>query len=242
MPTRFSLLLSTFLLPLAASAGDQSTSTADHAHCAVGAAEVSPWPEANLDSWQTREFKGASEYRLVDIDGQRVLDARTEGAASVLYRERSVDLSDTPIVSWSWLVDHVYDNPNEQSKAGDDFPARLYVVIQTGFLPWDTHAINYVFASEAPQESAWLNPYTDKAMMIAVRSGKDDAGRWHCEQRNVAEDFARAFPDVFPEPPTKLSGYALMVDGDNGGHSGQAYFGGINFQRADTDKVAGRVN
>lgn len=216
-------------LPLASGLGSAQASVEATQTCATGVAQLAPWPETSLDSWQTREFKGASDYKLVEVDGRRVLDAKTDGKASVLYRERSVDLGDTPVISWSWNVDRVYDNPDEQTEAGDDFPARLYVVIQTGFLPWDTHAINYVFASSSPADSEWLNPYTDKAMMIAVRSGKDETGVWHCEQRNVAEDFARAFPHIFPEPPTKLSGYAIMVDGDNGGHAGQAQFGAISF-------------
>ena len=66
--------------------------------------------------------------------------------------------------------------------------------------------------------------------MIALQSGPEATGSWHCERRNVAQDFADAFPDVFPEAPTELSGYAIMVDGDNGGFSGQAHFGGFAFE------------
>jgi hypothetical protein len=238
MPTlRTSLtLIAALCLPAAALANNVATDTGhDTAHnaanaCSVGNSKVLAWPEADLGQWDVREFAGASEYNLTEQDGLRVLDARTDGKASVLYREKEVDLNATPILNWSWQVDAVYDNPDEQSKAGDDFPARLYVVIQTGFLPWDTHAINYVFASSTPEGTQWLNPFTDKAMMIAVNSGADAAGGWHCEQRDVAADFAAAFPEQFPEPPTLLSGYAVMIDGDNGGFSGQARFGGLVFE------------
>jgi len=112
----------------------QSHDTAHNAAnaCSVGNSKVLAWPEADLGQWDVREFAGASEYNLTEQDGLRVLDARTDGKASVLYREKEVDLNATPILNWSWQVDAVYDNPDEQSKAGDDFPARLYVVIQTG--------------------------------------------------------------------------------------------------------------
>ncbi len=223
-------LVVALFLPTAHAFADTATNTTASNTCSIGNNTVAAWPELDLKRWDVREFAGASQYRLTEHDGLRVLDARTEGKASVLYRQQEVDLAATPILSWSWLVDSIYDNPNEQSKKGDDFPARLYVVVQTGFLPWDTHAINYVFASSTPQDTQWLNPFTDKAMMIAVQSGQEAVGSWHCEQRDVAADFAMAFPEVFPEPPKNLSGYAVMIDGDNGGFSGQARFGGLMFE------------
>lgn len=218
------------LQPSPGAAHDVAHPASELSVCASDQSTIKAWPEANLKQWDTREFAGASEYRLVELDGIRVLDARTDGKASVLYREQEIDLTKTPVLGWSWRVNSVYDNDNEQSKSGDDFPARLYVVVQTGFLPWQTHGINYVFASSIPEGSEWLNPYTDKAKMIALQSGEAAAGRWHCEERNVAEDFSRAFPDVFPTPPKRLSGYAVMVDGDNGGFAGNAQFGGLYFE------------
>lgn len=221
------LLVST-AMPSAASAAEETIVLG--ASCEGDHSTPMAWPEPNLGAWETREFDGQSTYELVEQNGNLVLHAQTEGKASVLYREQKVDISETPIITWSWRVDSVYDNPNEQTKAGDDFPARLYVVIQTGFLPWETHAINYVFASSTPAETSWLNPYTEKAKMIAVQSGPEAAGKWHCERRNVAQDFADAFPGEFPKPPNSISGYAIMVDGDNGGFSGRAHFGGFAFE------------
>ncbi len=217
------------LLPLTALASEPTDSAGQHAACGASPTPHSAWADTSLDQWEIREFAGASTYELTELDGTRVLQASTNGAAAVLYRQQTIDISTTPIVRWSWKVDSVYDNASEQEKSGDDFPARVYVVVSTGLLPWETHAINYVFTSSADVGSEWLNPFTDKAMMVAVRSGAESTGQWFCEERNVAEDLARAFPEQFPEPPEELSGYAVMIDGDNGGYSGNSYFGGISF-------------
>ncbi len=190
------------------------------------------FPDATLDDWQQREFEGRSEYALVDEDGRRVLDARTDGAASILYREREVDLEATPVLSWSWKIEGVYADIDELTKGGDDYPARLYVVVRTGVFPWNTLALNYVWASNRPAGSTWPSPYTDKAVMIAVRSGDERAGTWACETRDVAADFRSAFG----RSVEALDGYAVMVDGDNGGRRAAARFAALEFSAADASK------
>ena len=184
-----------------------------------------PFPESSLSRWQERSFDGDTDYRLVEEDGVSVLRGRTDGAASILYRERRIDLERTPVLEWSWKVDRVYTAIEERTRGGDDFPARLYVVVRTGLFPWQTLAINYVWAAEAAPGESWPNPFTDKAVMIAVRSGADEVGRWVRERRDVAADFRAAFG----ERVTAIDGYAVMVDGDNGDRAATAWFGDLGF-------------
>lgn len=179
----------------------------------------------SLDGWSERSFHGKTDYQLVEDNGLRVLKGHTQGKASILYREQSVDLIKNPMVHWSWKVDRTYMNINEQARGGDDFPARLYVVAQVGFLPWETVAINYVWASEAAEGESWANPFTDKAKMIVVQSGNAHVGSWTVQSRNVAEDFKTHFGMNIK----KLTGFAVMVDGDNGMREATAWFGEIAF-------------
>ena len=193
------------------------------------------FPDATLDRWQEREFAGRTDYALVEEDGARVLRGHARGTASILYREAEIDLGATPVLEWSWKVDRVYEMIDERARAGDDFPARLYVVVRTGFLPWETIAINYVWASTASPGESWPNPYTDKAVMIAVRGGPDEVGRWVRERRDVAADFRAAFG----ERVERIDGYAIMVDGDNGDREAIAWFGELGFApRAAVPTVA----
>jgi len=193
---------------------------------APAACPVEPrFPDATLSDWQQREFQGRTDYTLQDQDGQRVLVATADGSASVLYREREIDVVERPILQWSWSVDDIFEDIRETTRAGDDFPARLYVVVKTGLFPWNTLALNYVWGSQVEAGTDWPSPYTDKSHMIAVRAGREQAGRWVCESRDVVADFQAAFGISIE----RIQGYAVMVDGDDGGRRARARFGDIAF-------------
>ena len=65
--------------------------------------------------------------------------------------------------------------------------------------------------------------------MIVVESGQDQVGRWVAEERNVYEDYRRAFGT---EPPM-ISGLALMTDTDDTAASATAWYGDISFHRGE---------
>lgn len=180
----------------------------------------------DLNGWEERSFEGNTQYQHITIDGQDAIKASTQGQASVLYKEQKINLNKTPLLSWRWRVENTYDSSiNEKSKQGDDYPARLYVVTKTGFLPWQTLAINYVWSSAEPVDSNWPNAFTDKAQMLVIDTGPEYQNQWRTHQRNVKEDFIRLFGEQIEE----INGYAVMVDGDNTGASGTAFFADIQF-------------
>ena len=188
--------------------------------------QVAAFPDVSLGAWQEQSFVGHTEYELLAQDGKNVLKATANNSASVLYKKDAIDLTQTPWLNWSWKITSTYLGIDERTKSGDDFPARLYVTAKTGPLPWQTIAINYVWSSHMPLDSVWPNPYTDKSIMVSVQSGEQLAGQWVSQRRNIAQDFKRLFDiDV-----KSLSGYALMVDGDNSAQSSTAFFGNIDFQ------------
>ncbi len=186
---------------------------------------IQPFPEKSLDRWKEKSFSGNTRYELHDENGISVLKATAVNTASVLYRRETIDITQTPWLEWSWKIESTYKDIDESTKAGDDFPARLYVTAKTGALPWQTIAINYVWSSSMPIDSVWPNPYTEKSIMVSVQSGNALARQWVTQRRNVADDFKQLFNiDV-----KKLAGYAVMVDGDNSSRTGIAYFGNIEF-------------
>jgi hypothetical protein len=67
------------------------------------------------------------------------------------------------------------------------------------------------------------NAYTERVRMIVVRSGAADAGRWVEEERNLYDDYRRAFAE---EPPP-IAGVAIMTDADDTGESATAWYGDI---------------
>jgi hypothetical protein len=179
----------------------------------------------NLADWQSKRFSGETTYTQTEESGQRCVKAVAQGTASGMFREMEVDLTKTPYLNWRWRVDNIYDNNGEQSKAGDDYPARIYVVKSGGVLFWKTLAVNYVWSSHQPANTRWFNAYTENAYMIAVRSGQQETGRWLEEKRNVRDDFSKAFgKDV-----TTIHAVAFMSDADNTGLDASACYGDIFF-------------
>jgi len=183
------------------------------------------FPDASLESWLEKSFVGNTNYELVPVADQSILKASTNNTASLLYKEKTIDLQETPWIEWTWKVDSVYQNIDERSKSGDDFPARLYVVAKTGFLPWNTVGINYVWSSTQATGTIWTSPFTKKSIMLAVQGGDEMTGQWVTQRRNIVEDFKQ----LFNIHVTRISGYAVMVDGDNSGQKSTAYFGKIDF-------------
>ncbi len=187
---------------------------------------IGDFSNQQLKTWDSKVFKGQTRYQLVK-EGQRwVLKAQAKGAASGLTRKIKVDLTKTPFLNWSWRVDQVLPSLDEQSKAGDDYAARLYVVVDGGLLVWNSKAMNYVWSGSSARGSSWGNAYLPKnATMLAVRGQQDKTGVWMTEKRNVRADFQKAFGvDI-----QSIDGVALMTDSDNSGAETAASYGDIYF-------------
>jgi hypothetical protein len=166
---------------------------------------------------------GETVYSLADRDGRAAVHAQCRESASGLFLYQRLDVSNTPWLEWSWRVDQTFGDIDETTRAGDDYPARLYVVVDGGLLRWRTRSVNYVWASRAPAGADWPNAYAAQNHMLAVRSGDGDAGRWVTERRNVVEDFRRFHGlDV-----THIDAIAIMTDCDDIGSEARAWYGAI---------------
>ncbi|MFN3890947.1 MAG: DUF3047 domain-containing protein [Beijerinckiaceae bacterium] len=186
---------------------------------------VGRFSAGDLQGWESRAFKGETAYRLAPDGGSRVLVARTNAAASGRFRRVRIDLTRTPFINFSWKVSGVYKGIDESAKAGDDFPARVYVVRERGMMGMNTIALNYVWSSARPVGSLWSSPYTSQVKLLALDSGPAKAGVWSKHKRNVREDLRQAFG----EDITEIDVVAVMSDADNFGGSAEAAYGDISF-------------
>lgn len=180
---------------------------------------------ADISSWRPWKFVGETRYAPVEIDGRRTVKAVSDAAASGYYRKITIDLYATPVLQWSWRVDNSLGEIDETSKAGDDSPARIYVLSAHPVFFWRTRGLAYVWSSVQPRGSHWPSAYTDNQKVIAVRSGERGLGEWHQEQRNVREDFKQ----YFGKDVRYVDAVAFMTDTDNTGRRAVAYYGNINF-------------
>ena len=203
--------------------------------------------------WQPLTFRGVAahtRYSLVSEDGATVLKAQSDKSASGLIRrfdDRSIDLKQYPILKWRWKVANLVKGADIHSKDGDDYPARLYVtfrydpqragagmrmqygVAKALYGEYPPHAgINYVWDGKAAPGTMVPKAYTARAMMFVVESGARQVGQWVEMERNVYEDYKRAFKE---EPPP-VSGIAVMTDTDQTGEAATAWYGDIELRRA----------
>ena len=194
---------------------------------ALGAAAaplvVGSFSTNSLEGWEQEEFKGRTVYRIVQDQGRMVLEADSQGAASGLIKKLDLDITQRPILSWSWKIAGVLPRGNGLTKQGDDFAARIYVVFPA-FLFWNTRVLTYVWANRLPVGKQWPNAFTGKAVtMIAVNSGNAKAGQWVSHQRDVLADFRR----IYGEDPPDLGAVAVMTDSDNTKGQAKAWYGDI---------------
>ena len=179
----------------------------------------------DLGGWKAKKFSGETSYELVDIVDRLAIKAVSNGSASGMIREIKVDLTKTPYLNWSWKVDSTLGDRDETKKSGDDYAARVYVVISGGIFFWRTRAINYTWASVHAKGSSWPNPYTGNVVMVAVDSGQEYAGQWVTRRRNVLEDLKI----LHGIDKTHIDAVAIMTDTDNSNKSATAYYGDIYF-------------
>lgn len=199
--------------------------------------------------WKPLTFKKIEKhttYTLVKDDDIVVVKAVAEASASGLTREIKINPKEFPIIQWRWKITNILKKGDVHRKDGDDYPARIYITFeydasklgffekakyQMGKLLYGEYpplaAINYIWESKAPIGTMVPNPYTDRVMMFVVESGSAKLNQWVNEERNVYEDYKKAFGE---EPPM-ISGVAIMTDTDNTGESATSYYGDILFKK-----------
>jgi len=187
---------------------------------------VGDFSASSLEGWKEKEFKGSTSYQLKDLDNKTVLRAESHDAASGFIKKVHVDLKEFPYLNWSWRIENRLYTDNEKAKSGDDYAARIYVVIDGGILFWRTRAVNYVWAYSSSRGDTWPNAFAGKnAMIMALRNREDKTSTWYYEKRNVYEDLKKLFDTDFQY----IDAVALMTDTDNSHGQATSYYGDIYF-------------
>ncbi|MBI3376218.1 MAG: DUF3047 domain-containing protein [Betaproteobacteria bacterium] len=181
-----------------------------------------------------------TQFSLVEDEGRVVLRAEARASTSGLIREMHVDPKAYPILAWRWKVMNLIAKSDLATKAGDDFPARLYVTfdLDPDALPAGQRlklrigryiygsrlplaALCYVWDARAPVETIVPNAYTDRVRMVVVDSGPVRLGRWVEHERNLLDDYRKAFG----VDPGAVNGVVFSSDTDNTGEDAVAFFG-----------------
>jgi hypothetical protein len=191
-------------------------------------------------------FKKPTEYRLASLDGRTVLASTADGSASLLVHDVSIDLKQTPWLTWRWKVSDIIHDADNTVPSREDSPARVIIGFEgdrdqldfteklfhdqvrmlTGVSP-PYATLMYIWENRKATGEVVDNVHTSRVKMIVAQTGAEGVGKWQDERWNVYDDFKRAFNE---EPP-KVKFVAVMSDSDNTRTLIHAFFGDIAFAK-----------
>ncbi len=190
---------------------------------------VGEFSQHRMEGWSSKKFVGETVYTPAIIDETKALEAVSQSSASGLIKKIRIDIQEFPFLNWRWRIENRLSGMfDETQKEGDDYAARIYVVVSGGIAIWNTRALNYVWAQNSKKGETWSNAFAkDNAVMMALRSSEDPLSKWHTEKRNIREDFIL----FFGKEVRFIDAVVLMSDTDNTGNKVTAYYGDIYFSR-----------
>lgn len=201
---------------------------------------------AAVDDWRDVEIKpelAKNRFGFRRWDGVDALEVHSQASMSLKARALAVDLDATPVLCWRWRIAAPLASANMRQRQGDDYAARVYVSFKLpeAAMGWGLRtqlrlaraiwgpelpdaAVNYVWDNRHPVGTEQANAYTDRAMMVVLRSGDAEARQWVNERRDVRADVARLF--VAGARPVQL---AVAADTDNTRETAHAGFADFHF-------------
>jgi len=243
------LLAATLFFDSTCSYSAKSSKTAPHKIVAGDFSSTVNKKGALPAKWRPLVFPRIARHTIYKITGKgkdRYLQALSKASASGLSRSIDIEGADYPILSWRWKIAGIIKKGDARLKSGDDYAARIYVTFAFepsratiyekgrniigerlfGVRPPGS-AINYIWANKLKKDEFIVNSYSNRDMMIAVESGNGASGSWVREERNIYEDYIKAFG----HKPPPITGIAVMTDSDNTGSSAEAYYENIVFRK-----------
>jgi len=238
--TRFALLLVLASIWMAAApARAEGAALLTPFASASGVQAPAPWHLSSLPN------KTPTRFEVVQQDGRRVLRVDADQSYGNLVHRVHVPLTSATTLAWRWRVEQFVQGADLRTRAGDDGAAKICVFfdLPANRLPLiertrlalarsavgedvPSEALCYVWDATQPK-GAWLvNAYTRRMRMAVLESGASTArgAGWVSEQRNLLEDYERAFGDEAGGLLPDVVAVVISADADNTLGHGVAYF------------------
>jgi len=195
-----------------------------------------PFTKENaLKEWEEKVFKGRVLYlvsatnklkREHTLNGaSSFLLAQSDQTCSGLFYEVKFHPASKPMISWKWKVVSFPTKTEGQEAEGDwieqdDFAARFYVIFPKFPFTY-SRSIEYIWDESLPEGAIIESPFFKNIKLFVIQSGRDKIGQWVYEERNVFEDYIKAFGQP---PESKVGAIAIMTDSDNTLSTAEAYY------------------
>lgn len=173
--------------------------------------------DALTRKWRHVKVWGDSDWRLVALGDDIVIEPDVDGSSTALARYIDIDTEICPIAEWSWRVDALPDGADLASRKSEDVAASIFFAFGdpgTFSNPDPVPTLRYVWSTETnPVGEIVASPYFPASLKsVVVRSGPDGLGDWQSERRDLRADFEAAFGEAPPEPVRIV---ALFTDNDH---------------------------
>jgi len=188
-------------------------------------------------NWENMAFWGKKTgYTVVGTGTNAVLHAEAVNGCSALSAKLSITPSGRLKLHWRWHIDGIVTNGSERELPRFDHAARVFVAFDTFIGPPRT--LNYVWANVEPIGILLDHPHSGRAKLFMVESGTARVGQWVEEDRDITDDWQRAFPG---QHMSKLVGVGVMTDSDSLGGRVTGDYAGFRLTREpDTDPSRGK--
>ena len=170
----------------------------------------------------------AYDFTVEQMAGRRVLHLKSQNEHSTIAREITgkVNLKDTPILEWTWMVTRLPTGGDLRRKETTDMAAQLYVVWPRFPAFLRSRIIGYVWDATTPAATIMNSQKTGTVTFVVMRSGSEELGKWLTERRNVAEDYANIFGE-FPDDPRVIT---ISIDSNDTHSVAESIMGPIIFR------------
>ena len=202
-----------------------------------------------LENWKPLDFpkiRKHTSYTIETDENERYLKAESAASASALIYKKEFNVYDYRNMRWRWRAENVYEKGDSGTKAGDDYPLRIYITFKydpkkAGRLEklryeaakliygeYPPHsALNYVWANKEIKERIITSPYTSKTKIFVVEKGTIRVGSWEANEADILKDYK----DAFGEDPPSQASIAIMNDSDNTGEGSVSYIDYIEIHK-----------
>jgi hypothetical protein len=200
---------------------------------------LKPW-----EQYYVRRGNLPTEYRIVDVDGERVLEADAQEGGTGLFRRIRIDPRRHPVLEFRWRVPRDSLERLKQTSGGsplarlslgfhgdvdkldfdDRAKLRLATVLTANGLPYAS--LLYVWMLDEPVGTVFHSPYTGRVRYLVVESGTQRLGEWVQFRRDIVEDYRRAFG----EDPGEVVGVGVMTDPGDDYSRRRGFYGDIIFR------------
>ena len=158
--------------------------------------------------WKPRKDEGKEVYAVQEEGGRRFLRAVARGLGIQAARAYEWELSEYPVLAWSWRPRQFPEAADERTSANDS-AAAVYVLVPHSRIR-GPKAVKYVWSERVPVGER-LSSNGGLTQVRVLRSGAN-GGDWQEERVNARDDYVQFFKT---STPPRVAGIAVLTDDDD---------------------------